>query len=106
MGVDPQFVRSLPAPGLGEYRLWWYRRQGEWVNLKLTLFPPPKGKGRTHTKFNWWLGWHCTEQRMRECRDLQLLQQHRPKIYQWVITVCKNRWPRQHERSGAECQRL
>jgi hypothetical protein len=54
----------------------WAARNG-WRNLKLI------STNRRRKKRNWWFGWNG--QRLAESRDVVLLKEHLPDVYDWVI---------------------
>jgi len=50
---------------------------GEWQNLKLVSKQP------VAIKANYWLAWNG--QRFAKCRDVALLDEHRPELMEWLV---------------------
>lgn len=86
-GVKPGWRH---VASMGDWTIW-HRldADGGWHNFVLRLDPKVKAK-----KHMFWLGWNAQAERLARSGDAKALQEHRPAIARWVVSACRQVWPK------------
>ncbi len=68
----------------GVFQIWEFpkRAAGGWKTFNLQIKHPSKNR---KIKRSWWFGWNG--ERLSKNKDMGLLNNHKPKVYQWVEEV-------------------
>ncbi len=92
-GIQPEATSARPGPHylLGTltrhavtWELWELigdETAPDWINCKLIALPKRPGKA------NYFFGWCVSESRFGRVRDADLLLEHEPKVYAWVLAT-------------------